>query len=73
MRNLSSFSVKIREEEIKCVLPEHVPAFQHRKNLQRQNLDPRVYVILGDSVTALSAVDALRTNFTGNIVLIPQS
>lgn len=32
-----------------------------------------MYVILGDSLTALSAVDALRTNFTGNIVLIPQS
>lgn len=32
-----------------------------------------MYVILGDSVTALSAIDALRANFTGNIVLIPQS
>ena len=27
MRNISSFSVKIREEEIKVTLPEHVPAF----------------------------------------------
>jgi hypothetical protein len=32
-----------------------------------------VYVVIGDSLTALSAVDALRTNFTGNIVLIPTS
>jgi hypothetical protein len=36
-------------------------------------LDPRVYVILGDSVTSLAAIDALRANFTGNIVLIPTS
>jgi len=73
MRNISSFNIAIRDEEIKVTLPEHVPAFSRKKNLQRQTLDPRVYVILGDTLTALSAIDALRTNFTGNIVLVPQS
>lgn len=28
---------------------------------------------MGDSETALSAIDALRTNFTGRIVVIPSS
>ena len=73
MRNISSFGISIRKGDIKITLPEHVPAFQHKKHLKRQTLDPRVYVIIGDSPTALSAVDALRSNFTGNIVLIPQS
>lgn len=35
MRNLSSFNVQIREELVKVTLPEHVPAFQHKRNLQR--------------------------------------
>jgi hypothetical protein len=36
-------------------------------------IDPRVFVILGDSETALSTIDALRTNFTGKIVLVSTS
>ena len=36
-------------------------------------IDPRTILILGDSETALSAVDALRTHFTGRILLVPTS
>lgn len=30
-------------------------------------------MILGDTETALSAIDALRTNYTGRIVVVPSS
>jgi hypothetical protein len=54
-------------------MPEHVPAFAKKKFIQRVNIDPRTFVIIGDSETALSAIDALRTNYTGRIVVIPSS
>jgi hypothetical protein len=41
--------------------------------LKREIIDPRTFVILGDNETALAAVDALRTNFTGRIIMIPCS
>ena len=71
LRNLSSFSVKIRDEKIELTVPEHIPAFSKKKFLKREILDPRTYVIIGDNETALATIDALRTNFTGRIVLIP--
>jgi hypothetical protein len=54
-------------------MPEHVPPFSKKKFIDKASIDPRVFVILGDSETALSAVDALRTNFTGKIVVVPSS
>ena len=36
-------------------------------------IDPRTIVILGDNETALAAIDALRTSFTGRIVVVPCS
>jgi lactam utilization protein B len=41
--------------------------------IERSIIDPRTIVILGDSETALSAVDALRTSFSGKIVLVATS
>jgi len=73
LRNISSFMMQSRDDVLKVVLPEHVPAFQRKKFLKRARIDPRTFVILGDSETALAAVDALRTSFTGEIVLIPCS
>jgi hypothetical protein len=55
------------------VMPEHVPAFQNKKFIKRQNIDPRTFVVLGDSDAALSVIDALRSNFTGRIVVVPSS
>ena len=71
MRNLSSFNVSTRDGEIKVTVPEHIPAFAKRKFLGRQKIDPRTFVVLGDSEAALAAMDALRMNFTGNIISIP--
>lgn len=73
MRNLSTFPVKVREGLIELTVPEHIPAFSKKKFLKRQAIDPRTFVILGDNETALSAIDALRTNFTGRIIMIPCS
>ena len=39
--------------------------------LSRSKVDPRKFVVVGDSEAALSAIDALRTTFTGDIILIP--
>ena len=55
------------------IMPEHVPAFARKKFLKKANIDPRTFVILGDSEAALSAIDALRSGFTGRIVVIPCS
>lgn len=73
MRNLSTFSIKVRNEKIELIAPEHVPAFSKKKFLKRETIDPRTYVILGDNETALSVIDALRTNFTGRIIVVPSS
>ena len=55
------------------MIPEHVPAFQRKRFIKKSHLDPRVFVILGDTETALAAIDGLRTNFTGRIVVVPTS
>ena len=73
MRNLSNFSVSVRDEQLKVTVPEHIPAFAKRKFLGRSKIDPRTFVVLGDSEAALSAMDALRMGFTGNIICIPSS
>lgn len=54
-------------------MPEHVPAFAKKKFIKRTTIDPRTFVILGDSDTALAAIDCLRTNFTGKIIVVPSS
>ena len=58
---------------LELTVPEHIPAFSKKKFLKRQAIDPRTFIVLGDNETALSAVDALRTNFTGRIIMIPQT
>ena len=73
LRNISSFLIQNREEKVKMVIPEHVPAFAKKKFIQKAKIDPRTFLILGDTEAALSAVDALRTHFTGRIVLVPTS
>jgi nitrite reductase/ring-hydroxylating ferredoxin subunit len=73
LRNISSFLVQTRDNKVQMIIPEHVPAFAKKKYLKRQNIDPRTFVVLGDSETALSAVDSLRTSFTGRVVVIPTS
>ena len=73
MRNISSFPINTREDNIQLVIPEHVPAFQRKKFIQRAVIDPRTFLILGDTETALAAIDALRCNFTGRIICVPSS
>ena len=55
------------------IIPEHVPVFARRTMIQKAAIDPRTFVVIGDTETALSAVDTLRTNYTGRIVLVPTS
>lgn len=73
MRNLSTFPIQIRKEIIELTVPEHVPAFSRKRFLKREAIDPRTFIILGDNETALAAIDALRTGFTGRIIMIPCS
>ena len=73
MRNITSFNVNNRDENVRVTVPERIPAFAKRKFLGRANVDPRRFIVLGDSETALSAIDALRQGFTGEIVNIPCS
>ena len=73
LRNLSSFNINTRDEKIKVTVPEHIPAFSKRKFLHRSKIDPRTFVVIGDSEAALAAIDALRMSFTGNIINIPVS
>mmetsp|Transcript_4104 Transcript_4104/g.6942 ORF Transcript_4104/g.6942 Transcript_4104/m.6942 type:complete len:192 (+) Transcript_4104:695-1270(+) len=71
LRNLSSFQTRVRDGKLEMVVPEHIPAFQKSKYLKRSSADPRVMVIVGDTDTSLSAIQALRQAFTGKIVLVP--
>lgn len=71
LRNLSTFSLKIRNGKIEITVPEHIPAFCKKKFLKREMIDPRTIVVVGDNESALAAIDALRTNFTGRIIVIP--
>ena len=71
LRNISSFPVSIREKKVKVVLPDHIPAFSLRETLKREDIDPRSYIIIGDSDAALSAIITLRFGFTGRIIVVP--
>ena len=71
LRNLSTFSCRVRDGQIELTIPEHIPAFSKKKFVKREPLDPRTYVILGDTETSLAVIDSLRTNFTGRIILVP--
>lgn len=73
LRNISSFLIQVREENIQLVVPEHIPAFAQKKYLEREIIDPRTFVIVGDSETALSVIDALRSGYTGRILLVATS
>jgi hypothetical protein len=50
---LSSFAVKVRNENIELTVPEHIPAFSKKKFLKREILDPRTIVIVGDNETVM--------------------
>ena len=73
MRNISSFVTSTRDDIVTVVIPEHIPAFAFRKKLKISKIDPRRFIILGDSEAALSAADALRNSFTGEIMLVSTS
>ena len=73
MRNISSFVTSTRDDIVTVVIPEHIPAFAFRKKLKKSKIDPRRFLILGDSEAALSAADALRNSFTGEIMLVSTS
>lgn len=73
LRTLTQFPCRERKGMIEVVVPEHIPPFQKRPFVRREVIDPRCYVILGDTETALSAITALRSHFTGRIVMVPFS
>lgn len=54
-------------------VPEHIPAFSKKKFVKREAMDPRTIVVLGDNETSLATIDALRTSFTGRIIVVPCS
>lgn len=69
IRNISSFNIQTRDNRVKVTIPEHVPAFAIRPG-EKERIDPRVFVVLGDSEAALSAIDSLRILFAGKIIVI---
>ena len=71
LRNISSFPTNIRKKKVQLVLPDHIPAFSLRETLNREDIDPRTFIIVGDSEAALSAIITLRYGFTGRIVVVP--
>lgn len=73
LRNISSFPCQIRKNMISIIVPDHIPAFALREGLKSEKMDPRTYVIIGDSEAALSALVTLRYSYSGRIVLIPTS
>jgi len=73
MKSLSSFNIQIRNEKVQVVAPDHIPAFAKRQILERVNADPRVFVVVGDTEAAISAIEGLRSNFTGKILCITQN
>jgi hypothetical protein len=71
MRNITSFPIRVRKENIEMIIPDHIPAFNLREHLIREEVDPRVYVVIGDSEAALSNILTLRCAYTGQIILFP--
>jgi len=61
MRSLTQFPCRSRKGKIEVIVPEHIPPFQKRPFVRREAIDPRCYVILGDSEAAMSAITSLRT------------
>jgi hypothetical protein len=50
---------------------EGVSAYSRSKILPKDEKSTQRYVILGDTLTTLGAITALRTNFDGEIIIIP--
>jgi hypothetical protein len=73
MRSITAFPLRIRNGFVEAILPDHIPAFSMREALKREEMDPRVFVIIGDSEAALSAIVTLRYAYVGKIILIPTS
>lgn len=73
LRNISSFPVQIRKNKIQIIVPNQIPAFSLRETLAREEVDPRTYVLVGDSEACLSAIITLRFTFMGRIIVVPTS
>lgn len=73
MRNISTFPISVRKKKVNLIVPDQIPAFALRETLNREFIDPRTMVIIGDSEAALSAIITLRHSFTGRIIVCPTS
>jgi hypothetical protein len=73
LRNISSFPVQVRKKKVHAIVPNQIPAFSLRETLRREEIDPRTYVLVGDSEACLSAIITLRFSFMGRIIVVPTS
>ena len=71
MKYLASFPISLKENKLILKVPEdQLPLFSLHKDMDTLDLDPRHFVLIGDTETTVSALDSLKKVFSGKISLI---
>jgi nitrite reductase/ring-hydroxylating ferredoxin subunit/thioredoxin reductase len=71
MRFLAGFPVSLKENKLLLKTPENfIPLFAFHKNMKTLDLDPRHFVLIGDTETTVAAVDSLKKVFSGRISIV---
>lgn len=71
MKFLATFPVSLKENKLFLKVPEDiVPLFSYHKNMKTLDLDPRHFVLIGDTETTVSAIDSLKKVFSGRITVV---
>lgn len=76
LRNLSAFPIDLdrKTDFLSIFIPfEGVSAYSRSKIIPKDENSTQRFVILGDTLTTLGAITALRTNYDGEIIIIPNS
>lgn len=74
LRNISAFPVSMDwdKELVRAFLPKNgIPPFGKSKILPKTDITKQKFIILGDTLTTLGAITALRLYFDDQIKIIP--
>lgn len=74
LRNISAFPIDVdrKENMLYVFLPkEQIPPYGKQKIVPKAENHNETYVIIGDTLTTLGAITALRSNYNDKILIIP--
>ncbi|CAI2387138.1 unnamed protein product [Moneuplotes crassus] len=76
VRNISAFPIDInrKTDELSCFIPYgSIPPYGKSKIAEKDDNSTERFVIVGDTLASLGAISALRANFQGELIVIPNT